>query len=200
MAGLARSRLKEALWSSDTLVVLARPAGGDPVAAPGLELRAAGPDDGERYAADIGTESAASFRERLRACRCFVITDNKHFLHSTWVTTSAAWTRELRTYLAVPQGHAYTYESFTRPDARGWGLYPLALKGICAQVGAEGVTTVWVAIEGRNTASLKAVGKAGFEPVFRIDYGRRLGRVFIRDRDAHLSRRDGLYIKRKAAT
>jgi ribosomal protein S18 acetylase RimI-like enzyme len=146
----------------------------------GLSFRPATALDGARYARDIGTDSAATFRGRLSsATRCFVVESEGRLLHASWVTTAAAWTREIGGYLRVPRGHAYVYESYTLAEARGRGIYPFALLSIAAWLSAEQVHTVWVAVEASNQASRRAVEKAGFEPRFQIHYRRHLGRLRV---------------------
>ena len=100
-------------------------------------------------------------------------------MHASWVTTGAAWTRELGRYIVPPRGDAYVYESFTRDEVRGRGIYPLALRNIAARLGVEGVTRLWVAVEKDNVPSLRSVRKGGFEPAFELPYRRRLGTVRI---------------------
>jgi GNAT superfamily N-acetyltransferase len=180
--GLALARLKELLSSEDVLIVYARQTGGVPLAVPNsaLVFREAAPSDGERYARDIGTDSAWSFRARLSArTRCFLVTQDALIVHASWMTTGAAWTRELRRYFRPPAGDAYVYESFTRPEVRGRGVYPLALTRIAAWLSGHGATRVWVAVEARNPASVKAVVKAGFAPGFKLHYRRSFGRLVL---------------------
>jgi RimJ/RimL family protein N-acetyltransferase len=181
--GLAGARLQELVSSEDALIVYARPTGGDPPARPGSDafgFREAAPSDGDRYARDIGTDSAWSFRARLSATtRCFVVTQDELIVHASWMTTGAAWTRELRRYFRPPAGDAYVYESFTRPEVRGRGVYPLALTSIAAWLSGQGATRVWVAVEAGNPASVKAVVRAGFEPGFKLRYRRRFGRLSL---------------------
>ena len=179
---LGASRLKENLSSSDTLIVFTRSAGGPPAEQEGLRFRRAIPEDAPRYAHDIGTDSVASFKRRLsERTHCYVVEMNHELVHSSWVTLAAAWTRELRAYITPPTGDAYVYESFTRADARGRGIYPFALKNICSTLGTEGVNEVWVAVEEHNPASVKAVTKADFEDAFRIRFARKWGRLRIED-------------------
>jgi hypothetical protein len=71
------------------------------------------------------------------------------------------------------------YESFTRPEARGLGVYPFALLGITDRIASERLDTVWVAAEEDNPASLKAISKAGFTEAFRVSFRRRFGRLEI---------------------
>jgi ribosomal protein S18 acetylase RimI-like enzyme len=173
-------RIKEALWSEDELVVWVRPTGGiENAPDPARSLRRADEVDAEDYAKRIGTDSALTFVSRLSdETFCYVVTDEGNIVHSSWVTRYRAWTRELRTYVSPPQGDAYVYESFTRPEVRGRGVYPFALAGIAADLaGAAG--RLWVMVEADNPASIRSVEKAGFERHGSFHVRRRLGRLFI---------------------
>ena len=173
-------RLREGLSSEDTLVVFVRPSGGKVEAPEGLQFRAATEQDGAAYARDIGTDSAHSFVARLSdRTHCFLVLQGDLIVHSSWVTTAAAWTREIRGYMKPPSGGAYVYESFTRPEVRGRGVYPFTLRSICAWGETGAVAQIWVAVEADNPASIRAVTKAGFEPAFRFSYRRRAGRLTI---------------------
>lgn len=173
---LVSSRVRDNIWSDDDLLVFSAPAGGTAPASEGLRVGAAGSDDAPSFARDIGTDSEATFKARLSdTSLCYLVRDGEKILHSSWVTLHAAWTRELRGYVIPPAGGAYVYESFTRADARGRGVYPFALGGIRADLASRGVTTVWVAAEADNIPSTKAIGKAGFEERYRLTYRRRLG-------------------------
>ncbi|MGH2746671.1 MAG: hypothetical protein ACRDKB_01935 [Actinomycetota bacterium] len=180
VGALLFDRAAKAIRSEDELIVLARSPDGPRPSASGLEFREASETDAVAYARDIGTDSARTFAaRRSESTRCFVVKDGDFMVHATWMTTRGAWTRELRAYLRPPQGEAYVYESFTRAEARGRGVYPFALGEIAAWLGPRGVGRVWVAVEGGNPPSLRAVTKAGFEESFRIAYRRRLGRLWI---------------------
>lgn len=181
--GLAMGRLRDWVSSEDVLVLFARrvspqaPARSGP---PDLVLRLATPADGPRYARDIGTDSARSFRARLsESTRCFLVVHDEKIVHASWVTKAGAWTRELRRYFRPPSGDAYVYESFTRPEVRGRGVYPFALEGIVDRLAHEDVVRLWVGVEADNPSSAKAVAKAGFEPGFEIAYRRRFGRLHV---------------------
>ena len=184
VAELARHRLKEEIRSEDRLIFFARPTGAsdsmETGKTSGLELVRGGPDHAPLYERDIGTDSASTFKQRLTAeTRCYLVLDGERALHATWVTTGASWVRELRRYFKPPKGHAYVYESFTRADARGRGVYPFALRGICADLGGEGTECVWVAVEVGNIPSLKSVSKAEFERAFELSYRRRWGFISV---------------------
>ena len=177
---LATGRAKEWFSSSDDLVMFVRDAMPGAPDNTTLSFRQASPSDGSRYARDIGTDSAATFARRLSDdTHCFVVDDGTTLLHASWVTTGGAWTRELRAYLVPPPGEAYIYESFTRADARGRGVYPFALANILGWAASRGIARVWVAVEEHNPPSLRAVAKAGFEEAFRLPFTRSFGRLRI---------------------
>ena len=108
-----------------------------------------------------------------------MVDDGTTFLHASWVTTSRAWTSEIRGYISPPVGDAYVYESFTRPETRGRGIYPLALFSICAELAEQRVARVWVGVETDNTPSIRAISKAGFGEGFEFSFHRAFGRVRI---------------------
>ncbi|MDQ3620039.1 MAG: GNAT family N-acetyltransferase [Actinomycetota bacterium] len=177
---LSSDRLVENLSSSETLIVFVRPAAGERRPVEGAALRRAGAEDAERYERDIGTDAAETFARRLsETTRSYVVEAEGRFLHASWIATRAAWTRELRAYFRPPPGDAYVFESFTRSDARGRGIYPFALREICHELSTEGFARLWVAVEVDNPSSLRAVTKAGFEEAWRITYRRRLGSLTV---------------------
>jgi ribosomal protein S18 acetylase RimI-like enzyme len=170
----------EWISSSDRLIMFTRPAGGPGETSEHFTFREAHSGDGDAYALWIATDSAETFRGRLSEnTRCFVVTREERLVHASWVTTASAWTRELRAYLTPPPGGAYVYESFTRADVRGMGIYPFALRNIVSRLAQHSVEDVWVAVEEDNPASVKAVTKAGFEEAFVLPYRRRLGRLSV---------------------
>lgn len=173
---LVSSRIRDNVWSDDVLVVFASDTVGEPPAGGELRLTVAGPGDAADYARDIGTDSEKTFGARLSdESLCYLVRDGDRILHSSWVSLFAAWTRELRGYVVPPSGDAYVYESFTRSDARGRGVYPFALRGIRQDLASKGIRRVWVAAEADNAASLRAIEKAGFGERYRLAYRRRLG-------------------------
>ena len=180
LADLTTGRVQE-LWNSkNTLILNVLEAQRVERNSAGLRFREAGPDDAVAYARDIGTDSVTTFVTRLSDdVRCFVVEEEGKLLHSSWLTTTAAWAREIARFLCPPGGDAYVYESFTRADARGRGIYPLALAGILSAMAEEGIRRVWVGVEETNLASRRAMEKAGFAEGFRVEFGRRLGRLWV---------------------
>lgn len=179
-AGALWEQLRSNIDSHGTLHVLARWTGGTPERRQDLTFRRAGPGDARAYARDIGTDSPTTFRRRLSAAtHCYVVVSRGRLLHASWVTTGSAWTAELGAFISPPVGDAYIYESFTRPDARGRGIYPFALHNICAELAKRGVPRAWIATEASNEPSRRAIAKAGFEPAFELGFRRRRGKVQV---------------------
>jgi ribosomal protein S18 acetylase RimI-like enzyme len=180
---LAGHRVREFVRSEDRIIFFAldpaAPAASHPPPSGG-SFRRARADDAPAFARYIGTDSEASFRARMSDdTRCYLVLTGDLIVHASWVTTSRAWTRELRRYFSPPRGEAYVYESFTRPEVRGQGAYPFALASIAQDLRADGIKRAWVGVEAGNAPSIKAVRKAGFEPGFEIGYSRCLGRVAV---------------------
>jgi hypothetical protein len=195
---LATQRVRELISSSDELIFLVRPTRGDRPSHDSLTFAEATREDAARYARDVGTDSAATFKTRLsETTNCFLVLLGDQIVHATWVTTTAAWTRELRTYVAPPAGDAYVYESFTRVEARGRGAYPFALLHISNLLAGRGLSRVWVGVEGHNGPSLRAVAKAGFEEAFDIRYRRHLGRLHVDSPTGRLAETGSLMLRRK---
>lgn len=177
---LTKGRVHEAISSQDRLVILMRECSETNLDAGTLVVRQAQGKDADAYARLIGTDAASTFVRRLSGTtRCYLVLDGSMILHATWCTTAAAWTREIHAYLSPPRGDAYVYESFTRPEARGKGVYPLALRSIASGLYRDDCKRVWVGVEAGNQASLRAVAKAGFRDAGSIRFGRRWGRVWV---------------------
>ena len=161
VAELALTRTREWISSRDSLVMLVKEVGGQPERADG-DVRPAGPGDALAYARDIGTESPRTFRARLSdATRCWLVTEGSRLIHASWVTSEAAWTRELRRWVSPPEHDAYIYESFTTAAARGRGAYPRALTGIASWATGADIGRLWVAVEKDNLGNVVATTSIG---------------------------------------
>lgn len=173
-------RARELVASDETLVFFTRPTRGDAPERTDAILRSATAADAARYARDVGTDSPLTFRQRLGdGTRCYVVESEGRIVHATWTTTSRAWVREIQRYFVPPAGDVYIYESYTRPEARGRGIYPFAIGALASELAGQGSIRMWVGVEDDNPASLRAVGKGGFEEAFSIRYTRRLGRLRV---------------------
>lgn len=181
LASTLRSQVSSAVSSQGSIKLLVRDAGGEPTERPPLEFRRADRSDAAAYERDIGTDSAWSFRRRLtEGTDCYLVLEDERILHASWTTTRRAWTSELRAYLSPPPGDAYIYESYTRPETRGRGIYPFALGNICAELGGRGIRSVWVGVEPDNVPSTRAITKAGFAEALELPFERKMLRVRLR--------------------
>lgn len=172
--------VRSLLTSNGILEFLARATEDDRRERDDLVFRAAGFADAGAYAASIGTDSPGTFRARLSdATSCYLVLTGDRIAHASWVTTKAAWTAELRALVTPPPGAAYVYESFTAPELRGRGIYPFALRCICAELSARGVKEAWIGVDATNVPSVRAITKAGFEPALSVAYRKRWGRIQV---------------------
>jgi GNAT superfamily N-acetyltransferase len=175
-------RTRDAISSADVLKMYQRRTDTrqETSVRPTFVFREGGASDGAAYARDIGTESPETFRRRLAdGTHCFLVLTDDLVVHTSWMTTDKAWTREVASYVCPPPGEGYIYESFTRPELRGQGIYPFALERITNWMVHHGLTRAWVGVEASNRSSLRAVAKAGFTEGFEVAYRRRLGRVSL---------------------
>lgn|GEM_PF-1515065 len=176
------ARIKGGIHSQGVLIFLVRDLGGTvaPPVPEGMAVRRATAADDRSYARDIGTDSPTTFRRRLSASTgCWLLLERDRILHATWTTTGAAWAGEIRRFFRPPDGDIYIYESFTRPEARGRGAYPLILGHVCGDAAAAGLTRAWIGVEKHNEPSMRAITKAGFRPALEIEFGRRWGRLRV---------------------
>ncbi|HVM34213.1 MAG TPA: GNAT family N-acetyltransferase [Actinomycetota bacterium] len=176
------ARVKDGIRSQGVLVFLVRDLDGRvaPPVPEHLAVRRATATDADVYARQIGTDSPTTFRRRLSATTgCWLLLERNRILHATWTTTGPAWVGEIRRFFRPPPGDIYIYESFTQPDARGRGAYPLILGHVCGDAAAAGLTRAWIGVEKHNVPSVRAITKAGFEPGFEIEFGRRWGRLLL---------------------
>lgn len=151
-----------------------------PLAPPGTRLRFLGPQDGWLYARDIATDSAHSFRARLTPdCGCLAVEMGGRLVHTSWVTGSSAWARELRMYVRPPAGHLYVFESFTRPEARGMGIWTFTLRALAAHAAKAGGGEIWVGVERGATPATTAVEHAGFSRAATVPWQRRWGAIKV---------------------
>lgn len=180
VAASLRDQLRSVIASDGTLEFLVRRTDETRPERADLSFRAAGFGDGRAYQRDIGTDSAATFRARLSdETSCYLVLADHRIAHASWVTTKAAWTAELGRLVTPPSGAAYVYESFTAPELRGRGIYPFALRCICAELAGAEISDAWIGVETTNVPSGRAITKAGFEPAFSVAYRKAWSRVEI---------------------
>lgn len=90
----------------------------------------------------------------------------------TWLTWEPVWVEEIRRILLPGPDEVYAYDAFTVPEWRGHALFPALLARLGAFARAEGRRRVLVFALDRNTASRRAIERAGFQlfgTVTRVD-------------------------------
>jgi hypothetical protein len=130
----------------------------DPVLLSAKDVR--GLDDRLSYHVVVPTE------ERLRAGdRCYaMLTEAGEVGSFTWVASGReVYVYELGESVWVPNNVAYFYDAFTFPEARGVGLIAETTRGIVADLENSHVERCEAWIVQRNTPSLRAYRKAGFQ-------------------------------------
>lgn len=103
---------------------------------------------------------------RLRkGARCLALTTNKTPLATAWISTRPEWVSELPGWFAASPTNAYVWDCYTRPWARGQGLYATLLRRIADRISQQGVENLWLGIDWHNWPSIRGVTSAGFRPV-----------------------------------
>jgi RimJ/RimL family protein N-acetyltransferase len=91
--------------------------------------------------------------------------------HVSWLVTADHDRLMSEREVKLRDGEAEITHCFTAESFRGKGIYPLAIRALCAQAEVAGITCVFMATHPTNTASLRGIAKAGFKSagqVFRL--------------------------------
>lgn len=163
-------------------MVLQRSTGGPAIGLPGITIREIETGESAVYERDVANEPSATVDKRLQSptSTCWIADEGGRFVHASWVETRAAWVGEADRFFVVPDGDAYIYESFTRPEMRGRGVYPAVLTAASVELAHRGIKRLWIAAETTNQPSLRAIEKAGFSRRFEVKVQRRWGRSQVR--------------------
>lgn len=71
------------------------------------------------------------------------------------------------------------YDCFTLPEHRSKGIYTDALIRMLGNIQDEGAESALIAVDPDNVPSIKAIEKAGFQPLYQLTRKRRFGRQFL---------------------
>lgn len=175
LAGLVRYLTARALlpvWeaSSTQILVLEPPVAALEARVP-VDIRVMTPDE----ARDAGFMHPDWAERWSRGHVCYGAWVGDACVHHSWVTRADAQVGEVHGRLILGPQEAYVYDCFTAATCRGQGIFPAVLSYLGRLLTGEGVTRTWIAVEDENRSSVKAIGRAGFQPVGEIRY-RRLGR------------------------
>jgi RimJ/RimL family protein N-acetyltransferase len=99
-----------------------------------------------------------------RGDRCYIARLRGRLVHYSWFQTSGWHPIEPAgvTVLVKPR-EAWTYHCYTNAEARGLGIYPLALSRILREAHGAGIQTVWIYTSHKNRPSQRGIERAGYE-------------------------------------
>jgi GNAT superfamily N-acetyltransferase len=83
-------------------------------------------------------------------------------VHVSWIAFEALRIDEVARTWRFAAGECCVYDVITLPAARGRGIYPAVLRWICGHAAGEGLQSVWIYADARNTASARGIRSAGF--------------------------------------
>ena len=83
-------------------------------------------------------------------------------------------------WLELPPGVVCLEDSMAAPEIRGRGVAPAVWTRLAAELRGRGCTSMITKVDATNEPSTRAVGKAGFEEILRMDV-RRVGPVWRAD-------------------
>lgn len=123
-------------------------------------------DQSEEYRAYRKARSNLDPRTLLAAGdRCLVARHEGRMVASMWGSNGRGSSRWFGGTIPVGIDEAYRFDSYTLPEMRGKSINLALTLAWFAQWRAEGVTAVIATTLPENTASLRALSKAGFEEI-----------------------------------
>jgi hypothetical protein len=105
---------------------------------------------------------------------CYAAWLNGRCIHYSWLSTSDTCIGEIHQTLRIDIGNLYIYDCFTDGEVRGNRIFPAVLSVVAAESFANGISTIWIAVEDTNRSSIHGIERAGFAVAGEIRY-RRMG-------------------------
>lgn len=121
-------------------------------------------DNSSSEAAQVWPEAAIQAPPPGPDVRPFFGWQEGRLVFVSWVARSSFCVPQ-RFEVSLPAGWAYVGNCVTHPDARGQGIYPLALQTLCRRLHREEVAWLCLTVERENRASLRGVARARFSPL-----------------------------------
>jgi hypothetical protein len=88
---------------------------------------------------------------------CYVALDSQDkIVHSHWVSITSGYIPELDLELVLGGAEAYMYNSMTRPDLRGRGLFAGVRNFLVKDLNAEGLKRIFFYVRGDNCIGLRS--------------------------------------------
>jgi len=102
--------------------------------------------------------------EEIGVSQAYGIFSNESLAHICWLMTEQE-DKKLRVRLVrLGPAEAEITHAFTLPEFRGRGVYPLAIRAICAIARDLGLERVFMIVRRGNIASRRGIAKAGLRP------------------------------------
>lgn len=122
-----------------------------------------GKDDVEEYVAVRPGSDRAEFLRRLEdGHRCFAVRIDERIVHCCWVAMGKARIDYLDCVIALRPDEAYSYEAYTRPEARGLNITAHCAACKARYLRDSGVKRMIAAIVPEGRSAIRANQKAGY--------------------------------------
>ena len=167
-----RRWMREVLFKHQTIIIFEREPTEPHMAVTargrGLSFAPASRSDLDAFACRLDRNEQSSFRDtaarRLdKGMKCFTIKHGEKVVSYSWVDKGpCVFIPEVECVVDIGPGTVYIFDGLTVPEWRGRNLYPHLLSQVC--IAHPGMRMV-IAASRSNTASRRAIEKAGFRPV-----------------------------------
>ena len=142
-----------------------------PTSAAGLDYRWLTADEVRDYAADRANDLDAAMASSLKEQDnyCFAALDGPVLANYSWYALgSIQREHSLGAGLSFPNDTVYFYKAYTRPEYRGRGLHPTALRIAASFFAQHSISRLVAIVEYANWASLRSHAKLGFRSAGRF--------------------------------
>ncbi len=113
----------------------------------------------------MGPERDLAATRFARGVRCFVVRIDDAIAGYGWLSVGPEWIGETQLEIRPGRGEGYLWNCFTVPEFRRRGVFRSLLLGISDHARRLGLQRLWIGSVA--VPAEKAVGPAGFKPVFR---------------------------------
>lgn len=101
-----------------------------------------------------------------------LVFSDKTLIHASMTVYNGTACVDRAAIKAAPSGAGYIGPCYTDPAQRGRGIYPYVLGKACAFLRSKGKRTAVISTKETNSASVKGILKAGFDPIASVDCSR----------------------------
>lgn len=110
-------------------------------------------------------------RRRVEAGHwCFVVRLDGRIVHGCWIGRGRAWIDYLGCDIELAPDEAYSYESFTAPDFRGWNFAPTRVMGTARFLREAGYRRLLAVMLPENAPAVRLLAKTGYRAFGVVGY------------------------------